>query len=132
MNVATVAAGIATNLQAIDGLRVFDYAPDNAAVPFAIVKLPESIEFDSVYQRGADTAIFTVVIGVSRASDRSAAPALAAYLDGSGDRSVKDAIEADGGVAGTQTVRVQSARIASVQLAGTDFLGAEFSVEVVG
>lgn len=128
MNVSTVMDQIGARLATISGLRVFDFPADNAQPPFALVDFPESVEFDSAMVRGADRATFHVLIGVSRNVDRAARDALAAYLDGSGTKSIKAAVE--GGSIG-DSARVTRATVSEVVVAGTAFMGAVFEVDVI-
>lgn len=132
MNVAQVMTGIKTRLDTITGLRAFAYAPDNLAPPAAIIGLPTEYRFDLTYGRGSDSAIFPVTVVVGKVSDRASQVALAEYLDGSGAKSVKAAVEAAGVGGGADSVRVTGAEIATVTVASVEYLAATFSLEVVG
>lgn len=121
--------GIGTRLGTIVGLRVFDFPPDNVHPPTAVVGMPETMEFDSTMARGADRTVIPVAILVGKVSDRASRDELAAYVSGTGAKSVKAAVDGNlGGAA--QTARVTTARIEVVTVAGVDYLGARFDVEV--
>lgn len=128
MNISTVMDQIGVRLATVSGLRVFDFPAESASPPFALVDFPESVEFDSAMQRGADEATIPVLVGVGRASDRIARDSLAAYMDGSGAKSIKAAIEG-GGVG--MSARVVRATVTEIVVAGQPFIGALFEVHVI-
>lgn len=128
MNISTTMDQIGSRLATISGLRVFDFPAENAQPPFALVDFPESVEYDSAMARGADRATFNVLVGVSRNVDRAARDALAAYMDGSGSKSIKTAIE--GGTVG-DSARVTSVTVSEIVMAGVPFVGAVFVVDVI-
>lgn len=124
---------LAASLDAIPGLRVFGYTPDQIAPPTAIVQLPRSIDFDLTYNRGADTYVVPVLLLVGKVSDRASSANLASYLDAAGPTSVKAAIEVDDTLGGLiDDCRVTGATgIGSYTFAGVEYLGAEFNLVVV-
>lgn len=132
IDVNAVMDAIGTRLVGVTGLRVYDFAADAPAPPAAIVSYPTVVEYDVVAGRGADRAVFPVLILVSRISDRVGRDQLAQYLAGTGAQSVKTAIEGGtgdlGGVA--HTVRVTDASVDVVTVNAIDYLGASFNVEV--
>lgn len=128
MNVSTVMDQLGVTLATITGLRVFDFPSENAQPPFALVDFPQSVEFDTAMVRGADRATFNVLVGVSRNVDRAARDALADYLDGSGSKSIKAAVEA--GTVG-DSARVMRVTVSEIVVANTPFLGAVFEVDVI-
>lgn len=131
--------GLKVRLQTISGLRVFDWHTGEVSTPAAVI-LPgnpnqsgtNAITFDATMGRGSDDYVFTVVLLVSNAHDRTAADNLDAYLAGSGSSSVKAAIEGDGTLGGAaHFARVQSVREYGVITYGNvPYLGAQFVVEV--
>jgi hypothetical protein len=125
---ATVMDQLGTRLATITGLRVLDFTAAQAVPPFALVDVPESVEYDLTYQRGSDRATFRVIVGVGAQVDRAARDAIALYVAGSGAQSIKAAIE--GGTVG-QSARVVSAEIRPVTLGGTTYTGCVFDVDVV-
>lgn len=125
--------GIAARLRTLPGLRVVAYVPDQIAPPTAIVQLPRSIDFDLTYGRGADSYRIPVLLLVAKVSDRASSSNLAAYLAADGATSVKAAVEADstlGGIVDDCHV-AQATGIGSYTFGGIDYLGAEFTLEVV-
>lgn len=132
MNVSGIMDGLGVRLATITGLRVFDFIPDSASPPAAMVALPE-IFYDLTMARNADRATFPVHVVVGKASDRNARDRLAAYVAGTGASSVKAAIEAAptlGGVA--DSLRVTEARVSIMTFGAQEFLAATFDVDVVG
>lgn len=125
---ATVMDDLGTALGTITGLRVFDFPPKSAQVPFAFVDMPESIDYDATMKRGFDRATINVVLCVADVIDRAARDAIAPYAAGAGASSVKAAIES-GGVG--ESARVESVQFRPVVMAGTMFFGAVFTVDVV-
>lgn len=124
--------GIGVRLATITGLRVFDYTPDDASPPAAVIQLP-SVTYDSTMARGADEATFPVHVLVGKASDRASRHALAPYLAGTGAASVKQVIEADRTLAGAvSSTRVERASVSVIPLpSGIDLLAATFDVHVI-
>ena len=125
MNVSAEMDSIGTALSTISGLRVHDFVPKSAQPPFAFVDYPETVDYDTTKQRGKDTAVFPIFVAVGNMSDRSARDELAAYLNGTGTKSIKAAVD----LAGSR--RVTSADVAVMTVSGIDFLAARFDVEVV-
>ncbi len=124
--------GVADRLQTIAGLRVFAYPPDNITPPAAVVAFPIEIAYDLTMARGSDRVTIPVHIVVGKVSDRSAALNLSEYLSGSGDKSVKSAIEADVTFAGAvDTARVETASVSVMSIAGIDYLAATFDIDIV-
>ena len=127
-----IAEGLKDALLSIDGVRAFDYVPDQLPVPCGIIT-PESGDYDTTMSRGSDTYTLNVSMVVARATDRWAQTSLSGYVAGSGETSVKAAIEADptlGGVA--QTLRVTRAgSISRYQQGDVTYLVVEFTVEVI-
>ena len=132
LDLNAVMDAIGAQLATIDGLRVYDYAADGASPPAAIVAMPETVEYDATMGRGADRVVIPVTVLVGKVSERTARPALAAFVSGTGSSSIKAAIEAgDSDLAGAaQTVRVSDARIEVVTISAVEYIGATFSVEV--
>ena len=132
-SISDLRKGIATNLTSISGLRVGDTVPDVINPPIAIVS-PDStpVTFDLAMNRGLDQFRFTVTIIVGRADERSAQNKLDAYCTGSGNLSVKQAIEYDrtlGGAANDCRV-TEISSYGSISANENQYLAAEFSVVV--
>ena len=134
MDVQAVAAEIATKLDTITGLRAFGYPPGQAPFPCGVVVLPDDVTYDETYGRGSDAMTFPVFVFVSRNDDRTAALELMPYLDGSGSKSVKTAVDSTNTNAYSEcdTVTVQRAETGAYTYNGVDCYGAEFTVYVTG
>jgi hypothetical protein len=114
----------------VTGLRVA-VVGEKPVPPAAYVSYPDSITFDQTYGRGSDSMELQIVVIVGRTVSRSTRTALAAYCAGSGDNSVKEAIE------GTDFTSCDSARVTGVEFdvvpVGTvDYMAAIFGVSVLG
>ena len=132
MNPTPVRAGLATAIDSIAGLRVFDYVPDSIAPPAAVIE-PVEVEFDEAMVRGLDKYRAYVLVIVGRMSERGAADRLDNYLAGSGVSSVKAAIEADRTLGGAcDTLQVTDANPRTVTVSGVDMLAYRFGVDIYG
>ncbi|WP_410669135.1 hypothetical protein [Amycolatopsis sp. cmx-4-68] len=131
MNIADVMDDLGTALEAVDGLRVFPYSADRIVPPAAIVGWPDPITYDATMARGADTLTVPLFVVVGKLDARTSRDRLAKYLDGAGDDSVKDVLEAASYTA-FDSVRVQEARVDGISVAGTDYLGAVFQLDIIG
>jgi hypothetical protein len=130
VNVVDVMDQLAEALDSIDGLRAFAYPPGSVQPPAAVVSWPE-VTYDATMARGVDQLLVPVFVLVATVEPRAARAALAPYLAGSGASSVKAAL--DGGTyTACDVVRVASASVESVTVGGNPYLGAVFSVEIIG
>lgn len=115
------------------------YMPDSVTVP-QFFPADVEIDYDTAYGRGQDDLTITCRILVSRATDRRGQAILDALLSGSGESSVKAALEAARGAPGEaalggladdlQVKRMQGYRL--YEHAGIQYLGAEITVRVIG
>jgi hypothetical protein len=131
MNLAGVMDGLGAALSTIDGLRVTPYWADRVTPPAAVVAWPDPLTFDSTMGRGSDRQEFPVIVVVGRVDARSTRDALAVYAAGSGDLSVKQAIEGYASDA-YDSARVDRAEFASITISGVDYMAATFYVDVIG
>jgi hypothetical protein len=132
MNPTAVRAGLATALDTIAGLRVFDHVPDSLAPPAAVIE-PVEVVFDEAMVRGLDKYRAFVLVIVGRMSERSASDRLDAYLAGSGASSVKAAIEANKTLGGAcDTLQVIDANPRTVTVSGVEMLSYRFGVDIYG
>lgn len=131
VNIATVMDALGAAVDTIAGVRVFPYWADRVVPPAAVVSFPSPLTFDVGYQRGGDRAEFPLTLLVGKVDARSARDDLAKYLNGTGADSVKTAIEAHVTTA-WDSVRVTQAEVAVISIAGTEYLGAEFTIDVIG
>lgn len=130
MNLANVMNAVGARLATITGLRVHSYPPAKVAPPAAVVSYPDDITYDATYMRGVDRMTLPVVLLVGKLSDRAARDQLGAYVDGSGDRSVKQVL--DSGTYVGFAVRVTTAEFDLVTIGGVDYLAATFSLDIAG
>jgi len=131
MNLANVMDEIAGRLSTIEGLRVFAWPVGTLTPPGAVVGYPADGQYDETYGRGADSMTIPVVIVVGRVSERASRDLLAAYVDGSGARSIKTVLET-GTYTTFDTIRVQWPDFDVYTVAGTDYLSVVFDVSVFG
>lgn len=116
----------------ITGLRVYDTIPDNVIPPAAVIG-QLSLDFDLVFQRGADSATCDVIVIAGRMSERSAQDYLDNLLQSTGTSSVKTKIETDQTLGGSVTsVRVSRAEPVSITVSGVEMLAYRFQVSLWG
>jgi hypothetical protein len=129
---SAVRNGLKDNLETIPGLRVYELIPSPAVAPAAIVGQLD-FTFDLNNSRGLDQANLDVVVLVQRLAQKSAQNDLDKYLQGSGDYSIKAAIESDLTLGGAcSTLRVTSAQAGSYTSGDIDFLSYRYSLTVWG
>lgn len=131
MNLAAVMDDLGTQLATISGLRVFPYSADRVTPPAAVVMWPDQYDFDATMARGGDRVTMPVTVLTGRVVERAARDELAAYADGSGERSIKAVLEA-GAYTAFDSCRVTGAQFAVTTIASVDYLSAEFSVDIIG
>jgi hypothetical protein len=122
-----IRAAIRTRLKTISDLRVPDRVPDTIDPDAAVVRYAGTT-FDTTMSRGSDDQTYIIQVFTSKASDRGQ-DALYEYCEGSGDRSVKVAVEADP----TLGDLVMHADVTEVREPGTAAPGSVdmYSVEIV-
>jgi hypothetical protein len=127
-----VREGLKANLQAIKGMRVYDLIPSPAVAPAAIVGQLD-FTFDLNNARGLDQANLDVVVLVQRFTERTGQNELDKYLAGSGDYSIKAAIESDRTLGGAcDTLRVTSAEAGTYASGDVEFLSYRYRLTVWG
>jgi hypothetical protein len=94
--------------------------------------LPESVSYWNDFSGGLVEVPFTVTVVVGRSSERASQKSLYAFMSYSGDKSIREAIEADRSLGGVcQTLLVDSAsNIRMVSQGDADYLAVDFSVTV--
>lgn len=130
MNIDTVMTEVATRLDTIAGLRVFDHPVDEVQPPTAIVSLPQ-ISFDQTYGRGSDRYNMPVILVVGKVENRASRNNLAPYVAGSGPKSVKAVLEGFTPVA-FDTVRVQGVEFDVMTWGSVEFLTGTFLLDIMG
>jgi len=131
--ISQIANGLKASLENISGLRGFSYQPEQENPPFGFPQL-NSVDYHNAFRGGDVVTNWTVTVVVGRWLDRTANAQLDDYLSYSGNKSVRQAIEADGtlgGVCSTLIVR-SGADITSLDANGAQFLIIQLQVEVHG
>jgi hypothetical protein len=132
-SITAIRLGLENNLKRISGLRTASQAPDLVNPPIAIVQ-PDSIpvRFDVAMNRGLDEFRFIITVLAHRADERSAQNKLDTYCAGSGEFSVKQAVEYDrtlGGVVNDCRV-TEISSYGSISVNEIQYTAAEFIVVV--
>ena len=124
--------GLKANLEAIKGIRVYELIPTPSVAPAAIVGQLD-FTFDLNNARGLDQANLDVIVLVQRLSERTGQNELDKYLAGSGDYSIKQAIESDRTLGGAcNTLRVTSAEAGSYASGDIEFLSYRYRITIWG
>lgn len=131
MDLLAVMSEVGDALDTINGLRVYRYPTDSAAAPAAIVSLPETVTFDETYGRGMDRMALPVVVLIGRMDAKASTRQAAEYAAGSGDRSVKAAVEGHE-YESCHTVRVEMAEFDIVTIHRVEYLGVTFTIDITG
>jgi len=132
MQPSKVRDGLKANLQSIESLRVYDLVPDVIVPPCAIIGQLDLV-FDLNNARGLDSASVDVMVIVQRFSERTGQDKLDQYLSGSGDYSIKAAIESDRTLGGVvDTLRVTAAQSGVYQTADVEYLSYRYQVTIYG
>lgn len=128
-SVAALRTGIANNLSTIPGLRTAAKVPDDPKPPVAIV-LPQSVNYDQSFQRGMTIYNFSVLLLVSRVSERTGQESLDSWVSSTGTYSIKNAIESDKTLGGNAfDVRVSEVRnYGEVSAGDVNYFSAEFII----
>jgi hypothetical protein len=131
VNLAGVMDDLGTALESIPGLRVFPYWADRVSPPAAVVAWPDPLTYDTTMVRGGDQAEIPVVVLAGKVDSRTARDSIAAYADGSGESSVKAAIESHEPTA-YDSARVNRVEFGISTVAGADYLAATFFIDIIG
>lgn len=134
MNLINVVAELQAALGTISGLRVPKWGVDKINPPAGLVMPPERIDYDETYGRGKDRfPDLEVAVLVPNPTSWRAVQDLAPYLDGSGSKSVKLALEAYAYTAlDRQSLQVKWGEFDVVTYAGTPYLAAIFHLDLLG
>ncbi len=92
-----------------------------------------SVDYDSTMSRGSDSYEIPLYLYVSRVDAELSQDSLDEFLAGSGSSSIKQAIEGDstlGGVVSSARV-VEASNYGVYTINSIDYLGVEFSVEII-
>jgi hypothetical protein len=120
------------NLQTISRLRIYDNIPDVVVPPCAVVgQLDFTFDIDNA--RGLDQATVDVYVIVQRISERTGQDKLDNFLAGSGNKSIKTAIESDRTLGGlVDTLRVISAESGTYTSGEQSFLSYRYNLTIWG
>ena len=132
-SLSSIRTGLSTRLATILGLSVYSYVPDSIEPPTAVVGVMSSVDYDSTMSRGSDMYEIPLYLYVSRVDAELSQDSLDEFLAGSGSSSIKQAIEGDttlGGVVSSARV-VEASNYGVYTINSIDYLGVEFSVEII-
>ena len=131
-NVPGVRDALKNNLQTITNLRVLDLIPDVIVPPCAIVGQLD-FTFDVDNARGLDQASVDVYVIVQRISERTGQEKLDGFLAGSGNGSIKTALESDRSLGGlVDTLRVITAESGTYTTGETQYLSYRYNLTIWG
>jgi hypothetical protein len=131
-NIPGVRDALKNNLQTITNMRVYDTIPDIVTPPCAVVGQLD-FTFDIDNQRGLDQASVDIYVIVQRISERTGQDKLDTFLAGSGNGSIKTAIESDRTLGGlVDTLRVISAESGTYTSGDQSFLSYRYNVTIWG
>jgi len=131
-NINGIRDALKNNLQTITNLRVYDTIPDIVTPPCAVVgQLDFTFDIDNM--RGLDQASVDVYVIVQRISERTGQDKLDNFLAGSGNGSIKTAIESDRTLGGlVDTLRVISAESGTYNSGDQSFLSYRYNLTIWG
>jgi hypothetical protein len=132
MILVDVMDAIGAALDTITDLRVRPYTEQRVTPPAAMVTLPTRIDYDETMGRGSDQYLLPVIVFVGRVDAGSSHRALGAYVDGTGSKSVKKAIETHDPQGAYDFAHVQDVQFVVMAVAGIELLTATFRVRIVG
>lgn len=121
---------IKTQLDTINGLKVYKRWPDTVDAPAAAIRYAGT-NYDSTMDRGSDDQTYVVQILTSKASDRGQ-DELYAYCEGEGARSIKAAIETDPTLGGLvmHAFATETGEPGTAEPAGVEFYSVEIFLQV--
>ncbi|HEU5456793.1 MAG TPA: hypothetical protein VFU85_14040 [Nocardioides sp.] len=131
MDLIAVMDEIGDALAAIPDLRVKSYTESRIIPPVVMVALPRRYPFDQTMGRGSDEIEIPIVLFVGRVDAGSALRSLGRYVAGSGEYSIKEAIEKHLPVA-FDVAHVLDVSFVVATVATVDFLTATFRCRVFG
>jgi len=123
--IATMRSDMATALDAIAGLNVYDTPRDRVGTPAAIIMAPETIE-PATFGPGAWRWVWQIRLLITRTDLDSAIDDLDPYLSSTGTPSVLAALNGINNY--TSVVEVRD--IGNYQLNDANYLGADVIVEI--
>jgi hypothetical protein len=132
-SIQSIRDGIGTRIKTITSLNVYDTIPDSVIVPCAVVGMPNAVEYDYSFRSVRMRLVVPVRVYACDVQEDQAQRKLDDYVSPDGAQSIRAAIDGDVTLGGNaQTTRVMTAQGYGVyELAGVQYLGVEFSVEVI-
>lgn len=131
-NISGVRDALGKNLETINGLRVYDTIPDVVVPPCAVVGQLD-FTFDVNNMRGLDQASVDIFVIVQRFSERAGQDKLDNLLAGTGNGSIKTALESDRTLGGlVDTLRVISAESGTYNSGDQSFLSYRYNLTLWG
>jgi hypothetical protein len=131
-NISGVRDALGKNLETINGLRVYDTIPDVVVPPCAVVGQLD-FTFDVNNMRGLDQASVDIFVIVQRFSERAGQDKLDNLLAGTGNGSIKTALESDRTLGGlVDTLRVISAESGTYTSGDQSFLSYRYNLTIWG
>ena len=131
-NISGVRDALGKNLETINGLRVYDTIPDVVVPPCAVVGQLD-FTFDVNNMRGLDQASVDIFVIVQRFSERAGQDKLDNLLAGTGNGSIKTALESDRTLGGlVDTLRVISAESGTYNSGDQSFLSYRYNLTIWG
>lgn len=132
IQISKVRDAIGKNIESISGIRIYDTIPDVVVPPCAIVGQLD-FTFDVDNARGLDQASVDVFVIVQRISERAGQDKLDELLGGTGNKSIKTAIESDRTLGGlVNTLRVISAESGTYTTGDVTFLSYRYNLTIWG
>lgn len=133
MDLAEVGQGLQDAARVIDGLNPFDNG-DKVVVPPAFFVAEVEFDFGSALAIGMDSAVFNCRLLVAKSDAQGARTALYGYMNRTGAKSIKGALEADRTLGGV-CVEVFVSKVVGPKLYvhhAIEYLGAQWTVQVTG
>ena len=132
MNIATAMDDIASALNQIPKLkgRNYPFWADSVVVPASVVAWP-TITFNAAYARGMSTVEVEVFVLAGKIEAKASRDQLAAFLQGSGESSVRAAIDAFDFREDVEAT-TREARVEMIAVNGIDYLAGIFTVVLNG
>lgn len=129
--ITSAAEGLRAQLTTVTGLRVYDHIADSFQPPAAMVAI-ETVDYHQAFRGGDSVYTFRISLLVARTDDRTAQRKLDEFLSYSGDKSIRQAIEADPTLGGRveASVVTSGGNVAAIQVNEATYLGVDFDVTV--
>jgi hypothetical protein len=132
IKISKVRDALGENISSITGIRIYDRIPDVVVPPCAVVgQLDFTFDIDNA--RGLDQASVDIFVLVQRISERAGQDKLDELLAGTGNKSIKTAIESDRTLGGlVNTLRVIGAESGTYLTGDQEFLSYRYNVTIWG